>query len=155
MPVHSPTRDRETGTDSGLLNPVRATGQAAAALSEQAWIAAMLETEDERAPGAWHTEWQLLREAPRLTEGAVVSERLNAVLAPLLGKADTKRILAARACRAATGEVTFAKALADHPELHGQPPAEAQQLLAPEEYLGAADEPVSRVLARPARVESA
>ncbi|MGW0495879.1 hypothetical protein ACWD0Z_10740 [Streptomyces sp. NPDC003007] len=126
------TRDRER-TDSGLLDPVRATGQAAADLSEQAWIAATLETEDERVPGTWHT-WAV-----------VVSERRDAVLVPLPGKADTKRILAARACRATTGEVTFAKTPADHPELRGRLPFGAQQL----------DELVFRVLARPARVEPA
>ncbi|AEM84249.1 FAD/NAD(P)-binding protein [Streptomyces violaceusniger] len=183
MPVHSPMRGTETGTDSGLPNPVRATGQAAAALSEQAWTAAMPETEDERAPGAWHTEWQPPREAPRLTagaartaaepteglevlpapmrrnleltEGPVVSERPNAVPAPPLDTAGTKRVLAARARRAATGEVTFAQALADHPQIQSRLPAGAEQLPAPEEYLGAADELDSRVLARLARMESA
>jgi len=135
---------------SSRPDPVRATVRASVALSEQDWIAAMLRPEDERALGAWHTGWQ-----PPRTEGAVVPERLNAVLAPLLGKADTKRTLAARACRAATGEGTFAKASAHHPEPHGRLPAGAPQLTAPEEYPGAADEPVSRMLDQPARVESA
>ncbi|CDR18217.1 hypothetical protein [Streptomyces iranensis] len=126
----------------------------------------MLETEDERAPGARHTERPPLREAPRLTAGAArtaaepaagpevlpapirrgleltggagASERPNAVPAPLPDTAGTQRVLAARARRAATGVVTFAQA----PAL--------------EEYLGTADELVSRVLTRPARrMESA
>jgi 3-carboxy-cis,cis-muconate cycloisomerase len=77
--------------------------------------------EDERSSGGWHAEWQPLRECLRtgagaaanaarlaaslrvspeamaanlrLTRGAIVSERVNAVLAPLLGKADAKRLL--------------------------------------------------------------
>ncbi|BDX34371.1 3-carboxy-cis,cis-muconate cycloisomerase [Mycobacterium antarcticum] len=78
--------------------------------------------EDERSSGGWHAEWQPLRECLRigagaaanaarlaetlqvspesmaanlqLTRGAIVSERVNAVLAPLLGKAHAKRLLA-------------------------------------------------------------
>ncbi|MET8853908.1 adenylosuccinate lyase family protein [Amycolatopsis sp. NPDC004625] len=78
--------------------------------------------EDERSAGAWHAEWQPLRDALRiaagaaanaaclaaslrvspaamaanlrLTRGAIVSERVNAVLAPTLGKAAAKRLLA-------------------------------------------------------------
>ncbi|EOD69358.1 lyase family protein [Amycolatopsis vancoresmycina] len=78
--------------------------------------------EDERSAGAWHAEWQPLRDALRiaagaaanaaclaaslqvspaamaanlqLTRGAIVSERVNAVLAPKLGKAAAKRLLA-------------------------------------------------------------
>ncbi|WP_372664468.1 class-II fumarase/aspartase family protein [Amycolatopsis kentuckyensis] len=77
--------------------------------------------EDERSSGGWHAEWQPLRDALRttagaaanavrlaetlrvhpdamaanlrLTRGAIVSERLNAVLAPKLGKAAAKRLL--------------------------------------------------------------
>ena len=78
--------------------------------------------EDERSSGGWHAEWQPLRECLRigagaaanarrlvetlqvwpekmarnlqLTRGAIVSERVNAVLAPLLGKGTAKRLLA-------------------------------------------------------------
>lgn len=78
--------------------------------------------EDERSSGGWHAEWQPLRECLRigagaaanarqlvetlqvrpekmaenlhLTRGAIVSERVNAVLAPLLGKSAAKRLLA-------------------------------------------------------------
>lgn len=77
--------------------------------------------EDERSSGGWHAEWQPLRDALRvtggaaangvrlaetlrvhpeamavnlrLTRGAIVSERVNAVLAPKLGKAAAKRLL--------------------------------------------------------------
>jgi 3-carboxy-cis,cis-muconate cycloisomerase len=79
-------------------------------------------SEDERSSGGWHAEWQPLRECLRigagaaanaarlaatlrvsteamaanlrLTRGAIVSERVNVVLAPLLGKANAKRLLA-------------------------------------------------------------
>ncbi|MBB3747708.1 3-carboxy-cis,cis-muconate cycloisomerase [Mycolicibacterium sp. BK634] len=78
--------------------------------------------EDERSSGGWHAEWQPLRECLRiaagaaanavrltetlqvrpeqmaanlqLTRGAIVSERVNAVLAPLLGKGNAKHLLA-------------------------------------------------------------
>jgi 3-carboxy-cis,cis-muconate cycloisomerase len=78
--------------------------------------------EDERSSGGWHAEWQSLRECLRigagaaanarrlvetlevwpekmaanlrLTRGAIVAERVNAVLAPLLGKSTAKRLLA-------------------------------------------------------------
>ncbi|MDS0136107.1 MULTISPECIES: adenylosuccinate lyase family protein [unclassified Amycolatopsis] len=77
--------------------------------------------EDERSSGGWHAEWQPLRDALRstagaaangvrlaetlrvhpeamaanlrLTRGAIVSERVTAVLAPKLGKAAAKRLL--------------------------------------------------------------
>ncbi|MFE2226115.1 class-II fumarase/aspartase family protein [Streptomyces kronopolitis] len=163
-------------------NPVLATLIVSAGRQVPAHSAVLAQSmlaEDERAPGAWHAEWQPLREALRLTvgaaqtaaelaeglevfptqmrrnleltEGAVVSERLNAVLAPLLGKAESKRVLAACARQAVAGEVSFAEALADHPDLRDQLAFDAQTLLAPDEYLGAADDLVARVLQRFAR----
>ncbi|MEV3982514.1 3-carboxy-cis,cis-muconate cycloisomerase [Nonomuraea sp. NPDC049758] len=54
-------------------NPVRATMIAAAARQVPALAAvlyASLAAEDERPPGAWHAEWQPLREALRLVAGA-------------------------------------------------------------------------------------
>jgi 3-carboxy-cis,cis-muconate cycloisomerase len=88
---------------------------------------------DERSSGGWHAEWQPLRDCLRiaagaaangarlaaslrvspeamaanlgLTRGAIVSERVNAVLAPTLGKAAAKRLLAAASAEAErTGE---------------------------------------------------
>ncbi|MEV4054890.1 lyase family protein [Amycolatopsis sp. NPDC049688] len=89
--------------------------------------------EDERSAGAWHAEWQPLRDALRiaagaaanaaclaeslqvspaamtanlqLTRGAIVSERVNAVLAPKLGKAAAKRLLAEAAAEAGGREL--------------------------------------------------
>ncbi|WP_432251157.1 hypothetical protein [Streptomyces sp. HNM1019] len=95
MSVHSPTRGRGTGKESGPRNPVRAPGQSAVGLGERARIAAVPEPEDERTPGA------------------------------------------------------------RHPKPHGRPPADDEGLPAPEENPGAADELVSRVPARLARVECA
>ncbi|MBF8194685.1 3-carboxy-cis,cis-muconate cycloisomerase, partial [Nonomuraea sp. K274] len=54
-------------------NPVRATMIAAAARQVPALAAILygsLAAEDERPPGAWHAEWQPLREALRLVAGA-------------------------------------------------------------------------------------
>ncbi|GGL43259.1 3-carboxy-cis,cis-muconate cycloisomerase [Planomonospora parontospora] len=54
-------------------NPVRSTMIAAAARQTPALAAILygsLAAEDERPPGAWHAEWQPLREALRLAAGA-------------------------------------------------------------------------------------
>ncbi|TLQ47992.1 3-carboxy-cis,cis-muconate cycloisomerase [Streptomyces marianii] len=105
-------------------NPVLATLVRSAALQVPVIASGLtqcLVSEDERSAGAWHAEWQLLRECLRLTGGAahtaveltaglevrpgrmrenlgltgsqVVSERIAAVLAPLIGKAPAKRLL--------------------------------------------------------------
>ncbi|NGO70048.1 class-II fumarase/aspartase family protein [Streptomyces boncukensis] len=160
-------------------NPVLATLIVSAARQVPAYTSVLAQSmlaEDERAPGAWHAEWQPLREALRLaggaahtaaelagglevhpaalrrnlelTGGAVVAERLNAVLAPLLGKAGAKRLLADCARRAAAGQGSFGELLSR--ELPGTPAdgLRAGELLDPEGYLGAADGLVDRVLAR-------
>ncbi|MEU5860263.1 3-carboxy-cis,cis-muconate cycloisomerase [Nonomuraea sp. NPDC047529] len=54
-------------------NPVRATMIAAAARqvpAQAAVLYASMAAEDERPPGAWHAEWQPLREALRLVAGS-------------------------------------------------------------------------------------
>ncbi|MFG3258837.1 adenylosuccinate lyase family protein [Streptomyces sp. NPDC048172] len=162
-------------------NPVLATLIVAAARQVPAYASVLAQSmlaEDERAPGAWHAEWQPLREALRLaagaahtaaelagglevfpaalrrnldlTGGAVVSERLNAALAASLGKARAKRLLGDCARRAAAGDGTFGELLARHEELRGGLPdgTDPRALLDPEGYPGAADELVARVLAR-------
>ncbi|WP_018681784.1 class-II fumarase/aspartase family protein [Actinokineospora enzanensis] len=123
--------------------------------------------EDERAPGAWHAEWQPLREILRLTGGAaataaelaaglevfpdrlrenlaitggtIVSERLNVALAPVLGKAEAKKLLG-RLSR----EPDFAEALRAAPELSS---VDVDALLDPAGYLGATDALIERALA--------
>lgn len=132
-------------------------------------------SEDERSAGGWQAEWQPLREALRLTGGAartatelvpglrvapermaanlsagggtIVSERLNVALAPLLGKATAKALLGRIAGQAAAGEGRFDELLAAAPELAALGDR-LPELLAPENYLGASDELIDRVLAR-------
>ncbi|MGV9229152.1 3-carboxy-cis,cis-muconate cycloisomerase [Streptomyces nigra] len=105
-------------------NPVRSTLIVAAARRAPQLAATLygsLVAEDERPAGAWHAEWEPLRDLLRLvggaardaaelaeglrvrpdamranldlTGGAVVSERLSAELAPVLGRARAKELL--------------------------------------------------------------
>lgn len=105
-------------------NPVLATMIRSAALQVpalSAGLAGCMLAEDERSAGAWHAEWQLLRECLRLAGGAahtavelaeglvvgpermranlgmtrsqVVSERVAAVLAPRLGRGPARDVL--------------------------------------------------------------
>ncbi|MEE1941291.1 3-carboxy-cis,cis-muconate cycloisomerase [Streptomyces sp. TRM 70361] len=125
-------------------NPVRAVLVTAAARQAPALAAALLGSlaaEDERPAGAWHAEWQPLRELLRLTGGAArdaaeltaglrvfpgrmrenlartgglpAGERVAAVLAPLLGRGRAGELLAAAARRAAEEGTDLADALAD------------------------------------------
>lgn len=134
--------------------------------------------EDERSAGGWHAEWQPLRECLRLvtgaghnaaelaggleirteamranlarTGGAVVAERVSAVLAPLLGKQAAKRLLT----KATTTADHTGTALADilDAELDAAgvrlPHDTLADLLDPTRYTGAAGVLVDRVLAR-------
>jgi 3-carboxy-cis,cis-muconate cycloisomerase len=158
-------------------NPVLATLLVSAARQAPGYAQmlglAML-SEDERSAGGWQAEWQPLREALRITGGAartatelvpglrvmpermaanlsagggtIVSERLNVALAPLIGKATAKALLGRIAGRAAAGEGRFDELLAAAPELASL--GDLPELLAPENYLGASDELIDRVLAR-------
>jgi 3-carboxy-cis,cis-muconate cycloisomerase len=165
-------------------NPVLATLVVTASRQLPAYASVLAQSmlaEDERAPGAWHAEWQPLREVLRsasgaahtaaelaeglevfpenlrrnlhLTGGSIVSERLNVALAPLLGKAEAKRLLAECAHRSAAGGPTFADVLKEQQDLLDKLPegVTVEDLLAPEEYLGAAGELVDRVLRRHAQ----
>ncbi|MFF7384981.1 lyase family protein [Streptomyces griseoluteus] len=136
-----------------------------------------LTTEDERSAGAWHAEWTLLRESLRLTGGAahtaldlarglavhpdrmsanlaltggqVVSERLAAVLAPRLGKAEARRLLSEASGRAASEGVPLGEVLSALPELAGVlEGTELTGLLDPARYTGAAGALVDRALKR-------
>jgi 3-carboxy-cis,cis-muconate cycloisomerase len=128
--------------------------------------------EDERSSGGWHAEWQPLRDGLRiaagaaanavrlaetlrvrpeamaanlrLTRGAIVSERVNAVLAPKLGKAVAKRLLAEASAEA---ERTGAD-LADLLDVDVPP-----GLLDPAGYTGLAGPLADRALARFERKE--
>jgi 3-carboxy-cis,cis-muconate cycloisomerase len=133
-------------------------------------LAQSMIAEDERPAGAWHTEWQALREALRLvggaaftaaelaeglevhpdrmranielTHGAIVAERLAVALTPELGKAQAKALLAQAST---TAGATFGEVLRSLPELAG---LDLDDLLDPARYTGAAGPLVDRVLLR-------
>lgn len=137
-----------------------------------------LVTEDERSAGAWHAEWHLLRECLRLAGGAahtaaelaeglqvrpdrmranmrltehlVTSERVAAVLAPLLGKARAKQLLTDAAAESERTGRGLPAILAAVPAIaeHFDEPALAA-LLDPASYTGAAGALVDRALAGP------
>ncbi|MEU0965768.1 3-carboxy-cis,cis-muconate cycloisomerase [Streptomyces sp. NPDC005917] len=129
-------------------NPVRSTLVAAAARRAPQLAAVLygsLVAEDERPAGAWHAEWEPLRDllravggaardAAELTEGLrvrpeamrrnlglsrglIVSERLSAELAPLLGRDRAKELLTELARRTHTEQRTLGELLAEVPEL--------------------------------------
>ncbi|MFD6246708.1 class-II fumarase/aspartase family protein [Streptomyces roseolus] len=136
-----------------------------------------LVTEDERSGGVWHAEWLLLRECLRLAggashtavelcEGLVVheermranaaatgalmsSERIAAVLAPLLGKAAAKRLLSEAAGTAGRTGRPLADVLAGDPRIGSAlDPGELAGLLDPAAYTGAAASLVDHALER-------
>jgi 3-carboxy-cis,cis-muconate cycloisomerase len=159
-------------------NPALATLIVAAARQVPAHalvLAQCLLAEDERPAGAWHAEWQPLREALRLTGGAthtavelaegltvhpdrmranlgltggaLVTERLAVALAPVLGKVRAKKLLTAASAEAAATGRTIHEVLSGHPELSARfSPAELSGLLDPARYTGAADALVDRAL---------
>ncbi|MDX3518101.1 adenylosuccinate lyase family protein [Streptomyces scabiei] len=140
-------------------------------------LAQCLLAEDERPAGAWHAEWQPLREALRLTGGAahtavelaeglivhpgrmranleltggaIVSERLNVALAPVLGKVRAKKLLSAASAEAAATGRPLRAVLAADPELSARfSPDRIARLLDPARYTGAAEALVDRALGR-------
>ncbi|MFD7833703.1 lyase family protein [Streptomyces sp. NPDC059761] len=168
-------------------NPVLAAMIRSAALQVPSLVLTLTHcaaaAEDERPAGAWHGEWQPLREALRLvggaactaaelaeglevrparmaanlrlTGGAVVTERLAAALAPVLGKAGAKRLVgrvavesADSADSAATPDPLVGRLLAQAPELAGEfTAAQLERLLDPADYTGAAEALIERALA--------
>ncbi|GAA4318408.1 3-carboxy-cis,cis-muconate cycloisomerase [Streptomyces venetus] len=145
-------------------NPVRSTLIASAARRAPQLAATLygaLAAEDERPAGAWHAEWEPLRDLLRLaggaardavelaeglrvrpeamrahldlTDGLIVSERLSAELAPVLGRARAKELLTRLA---ATG-----RPLDQAPEL-------ADADLDPTHYTGSAGALTDRALER-------
>ncbi|MGV9361949.1 class-II fumarase/aspartase family protein [Amycolatopsis sp. NPDC003731] len=131
--------------------------------------------EDERSAGVWHAEWQLVRECLRLTGGAahtaaelargltaepgrmranlasthglIVSERLSAVLAPLLGKATAKELLGEASRRAVREDRPLRDVLEEVSAITSVlTPAALDELLDPAGYTGAAGALVDRAL---------
>ncbi|MFE5396018.1 3-carboxy-cis,cis-muconate cycloisomerase [Streptomyces sp. NPDC056568] len=158
-------------------NPVRATLIAAAARRAPQLAATLygsLAAEDERPAGAWHAEWEPLRDLLRLTGGAardaaelaeglrvrpeamrahlglthglIVTERLSAELAPVLGRARAKELLTELARRTYTERRDLAGLLAEVPELSG---LDLASLTDPARYTGSAGALTDRALERP------
>ncbi|MEU7718786.1 3-carboxy-cis,cis-muconate cycloisomerase [Streptomyces tibetensis] len=146
-------------------NPVRSTLIASAARRAPQLAATLygaMAAEDERPAGAWHAEWEPLRDLLRLvggaardaaelaeglwvrpetmrehldlTQGLIVSERLSAELAPVLGRAGAKELL--------TRLASAGRPLAGAPEL-------ADVDLEPSHYTGSAGVLTDRALERP------
>ncbi|MGW2231163.1 3-carboxy-cis,cis-muconate cycloisomerase [Streptomyces formicae] len=157
-------------------NPVRATLVVAAARRAPGLAGTLLGSlvaEDERPAGAWHAEWEPLRELLRLVGGAahaaaelmeglrahpdamrehlgltgglIVSERLAAELAPLLGRARAKAVLTEAARRTRTEGRTLAEVLADEPALKD---LDLAGLTDPAHYTGSAGALTDRALER-------
>ncbi|MEW1903853.1 3-carboxy-cis,cis-muconate cycloisomerase [Streptomyces sp. NPDC086147] len=163
-------------------NPVLATLIRSAALQVPhlaAGLTQSLVSEDERSAGAWHAEWQPLREALRLVGGAaecavelagglrpdpermranlaltggqLVTERLTAHLAGALGKAAAKEVLteAARAARTGGRPLVAVLAADDRVVSAGLGEERLTRLLDPAAYTGAAGVLTDRALASP------
>ncbi|MCC9705815.1 3-carboxy-cis,cis-muconate cycloisomerase [Streptomyces sp. MNU76] len=157
-------------------NPVRSTLIAAAARRAPhlaATLYAALTAEDERPAGAWHAEWEPLRELLRLvggaardaveltlglrvdpgamrrhldlTHGLIVSERLAAELAPVLGRARAKELLTRTAERVYAEGRSLGELLAEEPELKD---LDLANLTDPSRYTGSAGSLTDRALER-------
>ncbi|MEU1470054.1 3-carboxy-cis,cis-muconate cycloisomerase [Streptomyces sp. NPDC005761] len=161
-------------------NPVSAVLIAGAARQVPALAGILygaLAAEDERPPGAWHAEWQPLRDALRAvggaadaaaslaeglrahpgrmranlgaTRGLIVSERLTAVLSARTGRAEARRAVTEGAARAARDGLSLHEALARDPALAGVVrPDELRVLADPSGYTGSAGLLVDRALRR-------
>ncbi|MGW2572601.1 3-carboxy-cis,cis-muconate cycloisomerase [Streptomyces sp. NPDC001537] len=157
-------------------NPVRSTLIAATARRAPQLAATLygsLAAEDERPAGAWHSEWEPLRDLLRLvggaardaaelaeglrvhpdamrahldlTHGLIVSERLSAELAPVLGRARAKALLTELAKRTYSEGRSLAELLAGEPQLKDTDVAE---LTDPAHYTGSAGALTDRALER-------
>lgn len=157
-------------------NPVRSTLIAAAARRAPQLAATLYGSpaaEDERPAGAWHAEWEPLRDLLRLvggaardaaelaeglrvhpdtmrehlglTHGLIVSERLSAELAPVLGRARAKALLTELARRTYTEGLSLAELLAQEPDLKD---VDLGELTDPARYTGSAGALTDRALER-------
>ncbi|MFZ3567008.1 3-carboxy-cis,cis-muconate cycloisomerase [Streptomyces sp. BH097] len=152
---------------------VAAAARRAPALA--ATLYASLPAEDERPAGAWHAEWGALRELLRAvggaardtaelvdglvvradvmhahlstTGGAIVSERLSAELAGVLGRGAAKELLAGAARRAREEGRPLADVLAGEPLLKDAD-VNVAELTDPSRYTGTAGPLVDRALTR-------
>lgn len=172
------------GTSSAMphkANPVRATLVAATARQAPALastLLASLAAEDERPAGAWHAEWQPVRELLRLTggaahtaaelaeglqvfpyrmhehlaltEGLIVSERFTVALGPLLGRARARKLLDAASQKAVEEGITLDEALEEEePALREMLSGQRlRDLTDPTHYTGSAPALTDRALRR-------
>ncbi|WP_405468981.1 3-carboxy-cis,cis-muconate cycloisomerase [Streptomyces canus] len=158
-------------------NPVRSTLIAAAARRAPQLAATLyssLAAEDERPAGAWHAEWEPLRDLLRLvggaardaaelteglrvhadtmrehldlTHGLIVSERLSAELAPVLGRARAKALLTELAKRTYAEGGSLGELLSQEPELKD---VDLDEPTDPARYTGSAGALTDRALERP------
>ncbi|MGW7047616.1 3-carboxy-cis,cis-muconate cycloisomerase [Streptomyces avermitilis] len=157
-------------------NPVAATLIAASARRAPglaATLYASMAAEDERPAGAWHAEWEPLRELLRLvggaasdaaelaeglwvnadtmrehlglTHGLIVSERLAVELAPVLGRARAKELLTRAAKLAVAENRPLVDVLGEEPELTD---LDLADLTDPTRYTGSAGALTDRALER-------
>ncbi|WP_416072060.1 3-carboxy-cis,cis-muconate cycloisomerase [Streptomyces sp. ME18-1-4] len=157
-------------------NPVRSTLIAAAARRAPQLAATLqgsLAAEDERPAGAWHAEWEPLRDLLRLaggaardaaelteglrvnadamranldlTHGLIVSERLSAELSAVLGRARAKELLTELARRAYAEDRPLVELLAEEPDLKD---VALDDLTDPARYTGSAGALTDRALER-------
>ncbi|MDR6976147.1 3-carboxy-cis,cis-muconate cycloisomerase [Streptomyces sp. 3330] len=157
-------------------NPVRSTLIAAAALRAPQLAATLygsLAAQDERPAGAWHAEWEPLRELLRLaggaardaaelteglrvdadamrahldlTHGLIVSERLSAALSAALGRARARELLTGLARRTYAEDRPLAELLAEEPDLKD---VDLGDLTDPARYTGSAGSLTDRALER-------
>ncbi len=168
------------------VNPTLATLIRAAAQQVPGLVSTLhlsMIAEHERPAGAWHAEWQPLRECLRLvggaastavelteglevdparmrtnldlTNGQVLTERLSAVLAPLLGRSAAKKHLQAASFEAERTRTPLSAVLAENAEIRTHFTIEdIDQLLDPTRYLGAAPAIVDLALARYSRFQN-
>ncbi|WP_107055905.1 3-carboxy-cis,cis-muconate cycloisomerase [Streptomyces griseus] len=160
-------------------NPVRSTLIAAAARRAPqlaATLHAALAAEDERPAGAWHSEWEPLRDLLRLvggaardaaeltgglrvnadtmrehlglTHGLIVSERLSAELAGVLGRARAKELLTDLARRTWAEGRPLWELLAEETELKDID-LDLDEIADPARYTGSAGALTDRALERP------
>ncbi|MFE0874015.1 3-carboxy-cis,cis-muconate cycloisomerase [Streptomyces smyrnaeus] len=161
-------------------NPVRATLVTAAARQLPALAGTLfgaLVAEDERPAGAWHSEWQCLREALRLTGGAarcaaelaeelrvrpermrenlalthgrILSEHAAVALAAYVGRERAKSLVGDAAARSAAERVPLVDVLRELPELADVAEDVWQELSDPAHATGCAAQLADRASARP------
>ena len=161
-------------------NPVAAVAVTAGAHRVPGQLAALFSCYDhghERASGAWHAEWQSLREmfitvggmleqlhtalqwlevdtaAMRAnldrTQGLIMAEAVAMALSPALGRSVAQDLVKAAVAKASATGRTLAEVLADDAEVIRQlAPAAQVHVMDPASYLGAVAPLIDQVLAR-------